>query len=222
MGTLVDNQGWNDYWAKQNQGGRIYALVAEFYRKVIIRPNLNRFIRKHFETGASLLHAGCGSGQVDEDIRKEYKITGLDISARALQIYAQCNPGSETLHASIFDTKLPDASMDGIYNLGVMEHFTPVELEKILAEFKRVLKPGGKAVFFWPPEYGLSVLFFKTLRPIVKLFTGKEPTFHPDEVCRVQSKRVVSEFLEMNGFKVVEYSFGARDAWTYSIIVVQN
>lgn len=62
--SLVDTQGWNEYWNRKNLGGTWYALVAAFYRKFIIRPHLNRFIYKYFAKNSALLHAGCGSGVV--------------------------------------------------------------------------------------------------------------------------------------------------------------
>ncbi len=161
---LRDTQGWNAYWdKKKSTRGLFYDLVAEFYRRVIIRPSLNHFIKGNFAKGDPVLHAGCGSGQVDADIRGYISITALDISPIALEIYKRENgPESTTLLASIFQIPLPDAAMTGIYNLGVMEHFTAEEIQRILQEFRRVLRPGGRFVAFWPPEFGLSVLFFES------------------------------------------------------------
>jgi SAM-dependent methyltransferase len=221
---LVDKQGWNEYWGKKKKsGGLLYDLIAEFYRKFIIRPSLNRFIRKYFSQNAQVIHAGCGSGQVDKDIRHYVSITGLDLSPEALEIYVRENGiHCKTLHGSIFQMPVAEQSVDGIYNLGVMEHFTEAENATILAEFKRVLKPKGKLVIFWPPEFGMSVLFFKGLKVVLKVLTGKEFKFHPDEVCRVQSKAHAVGIFEKAGLRVLEYSFGVRDLFTYSIIVAEK
>src|SRR4051812_13639379 len=122
---LVDPQGWDQYWdSKKASGGLLYDFVAEIYRKVLIRPCLNHFIRKSFSPGAQVLHAGCGSGQVDKDIRTYVKITALDISKNALHIYQRENGNHcRILHGSIFALPFESESLDGIYNLGVMEHF---------------------------------------------------------------------------------------------------
>jgi ubiquinone/menaquinone biosynthesis C-methylase UbiE len=214
---------WNDYWSKKNQGGVVYAAIASFYRKVIIRPNLNRFLKKYFDSSAELLHAGCGGGQVDRDISHHFSINALDISVNALRLYGIHNKGKGRLiHASIFETGLDSESMEGVYNLGVMEHFSREDIDRILGEFHRVLKKNGKLVLFWPPEYGLSVLFFKGLRKTIKTLSGKDAKFHPDEISRIQSRKQVTELLRDNHFDVVEYSFGPRDVFTYAIVVAQK
>lgn len=219
-----DKQGWNEYWGKKkNSGGMIYDLIAQFYRKFIIRPSLNSFIRKYLPQGGNVLHAGCGSGQVDADIRHYVNITGLDISPGALEIYKRENGElCKTMHGSIFQIPAANATYDGVYNLGVMEHFSEGEITNILSEFKRVLKPGGRIVLFWPPEFGLSVMFFKVLKVILKVLTGKEFKFHPDEICRIQSENHARHFFEDGSFKVLKYSFGPRDLFTYSIVVAEK
>jgi ubiquinone/menaquinone biosynthesis C-methylase UbiE len=222
---LTDKQGWNDYWsAKKKKNPRIlYDTISEFYRKFLIRPALNYFIKKYFKPGATILHAGCGSGQVDADIRHYVSITGLDLSPNALEIYNRENGGiCKSLHGSIFSIPLQAQSVDGIYNLGVMEHFSEDEIGQILLEFKRVLKPQGRMVIFWPPEFGLSVIFFKVLKVLFKVVTFKDVKFHPDEICRVQSKKHVRQIFEKSGFNVLDYYFGLRDFFTYSVIVVEK
>ncbi len=223
---LVDEQGWDAYWdgQKTHTGGLLFDAVASFYRKVIIRPTLNRFIKRYLPAGAQVLHAGCGSGQVDADIRRYVSITGMDISVNALRLYRKLNRDHcRTLHGSIFDIPLEDASVDGVYNLGVMEHFTEDEARRILGEFHRVLKKDGRVVVLWPPRFGLSVLFFKALGWVFRTVLGrKNVKFHPDEITYVRSRTHVTELFEREGFRVLDYSFGPRDAFTYAIIAAQR
>jgi ubiquinone/menaquinone biosynthesis C-methylase UbiE len=222
--SACDNQGWDEYWTNHEQGGRIlYDIIAAFYRKMIIKQTLNHFIRKSFKPGHKVLHAGCGSGQVDTDISKYISITGLDISLSALKFYRKVNPQNAILHGSIFDIPLPSQSIDGIYNLGVMEHFTEDEIVSILREFRRVLKPNGRAVIFWPPEFGVSVVFLKGVKWYLQNILGKKNVkIHPDEITRVQSKKHVVGLLENAGFSVEGYYFGLRDFFTYSVIIVEK
>ena len=224
-GTQSDTQGWDDYWENhKSSGGMLYDAIAAFYRKFIIRPSLNYFVTSTFKKDAKILHAGCGSGQVDEDIRKEVSITGLDISVNALNFYLKTNGKyCKVLHGSIFAIPLPAGSVEGIYNLGVMEHFTENEIKEILAEFHRVLKTNGRMVIFWPPEFGASVIFLKGVKWILEnIFRKKNVKLHPDEITRVQSRSHVTGIFDQAGFKVLRYYFGLKDFFTYSVIVVER
>jgi ubiquinone/menaquinone biosynthesis C-methylase UbiE len=223
--VLEDKQGWDQYWEKksQNKGKLLYDWIAEIYRKKIIRPSLNHFIGKYLPPHAQTLHAGCGSGQVDRDIRHRVQITALDISPAALAVYEKENGNlCKIVHGSILQIPLESNSIEGIYNLGVMEHFTQEEIEHIFSEFRRVLKPGGRVILFWPPEYGLSVLFFKVLGRTLKWMTGRTFKFHPDEICRIQSKKHALQVLNQAQMKYLEYSFGIRDLFTYSVLVAEK
>jgi dolichol-phosphate mannosyltransferase len=222
--TAFDQQGWEEYWTNHEHGGRIlYDVIAVFYRKVIIKRTLNHFVRNFFPAGAQVLHAGCGSGQVDTEISGHVKITGLDISVNALKLFKKTNPASAILHGSILRIPLPAQSVDGIYNLGVMEHFTEVEIGAILREFHRVLKPGGRLIIFWPPEFGASVTFLKGVKWFLENVLDKKGVkIHPDEITRVQSRAHVVGLFEAAGFSVKEYYFGPRDLFTYSVIVADR
>ncbi len=214
---------WDHYWSSKKTR-ILYDVIAEIYRRVLIRPSLNHFIRKHFKSGAQVLHAGCGSGQVDSNIRKHIQITALDISPNALEIYKRENgQDAKTIQGSIFSIPLADGSMDGVYNLGVMEHFYEDDISRILKEFYRVTTPTGKLVLFWPPEFGLSVLFFKALKIIfAKVFRNPDIQFHPDEVCRLKSRAHAEQMLKAAGFQIDEYYFGPRDFFTYSVVIAKK
>ena len=219
-----DDQGWDDYWEQQKgTGGLLYDTIAAFYRKFIIKPTLNYFIKKYFSANSQILHAGCGGGQVDTDISQYISITGLDISIKALNFYKKTHQGRcSVLHGSIFEIPLKDQSVDGIYNLGVMEHFTEEDIHKILREFYRVLKPKGRMVIFWPPEFGLSVVFLKGVKFFLENVMGKKNVkIHPDEITRVQSQKHVENLFKANGFSILRYYFGMKDFFTYSVIVVE-
>jgi dolichol-phosphate mannosyltransferase len=219
---LIDPQGWDEYWTvKEGKASHlVYDLIAAFYRKFIIRPSLNHFILKNFGADARLVHAGCGSGQVDKDIGEKIGISALDISPAALSIYKKSNKHyRELIHGSIFDIPLEQSSVDGVYNLGVMEHFSEEEIQKILAEFQRILKPGGKIILFWPPKFGLSVMFLKTVHYVLNRILGKNVMLHPAEITHMVSRKHAQNFLDRTGFSLTEYSFGIRDLFTHAIIV---
>ncbi len=217
-----DKQGWDEYWnLKKGTGGLLYDLIAVFYRKFIIRRTLNYFVKKHFTKGSKVLHAGCGGGQVDIDISKWINISALDISIPALNFYKKNNKNvKELIHGDLFNIPSGNGEYDGIYNLGVLEHFTHQEIEQILAELYRVVKPNGKMIIFWPPEFGLSVLFLKGVHYILNNILKKGIDLHPKEISRVKSRKQVEDIFCRANFSVIEYYFGLRDALTYSVIVL--
>lgn len=224
-GGPVDTQGWDDYWSSKDNKPTflVYDLIAAFYRKFIIKPSLNRFILGNFNAGSRLLHAGCGSGQVDRDIGEKIGISALDISPAALSIYKKSNKHyRELILGSIFEMPAPDGSFDGIYNLGVMEHFSEEEIVRILQEFNRVLKPGGRIVLFWPPEFGLSVMVLKLAHFVLNRLLKKNISLHPAEITRVRSRRQIEGYLMRGGFALTSFTFGVSDLFTYAVIVADK
>lgn len=222
--SLQEEKEWDKYWTKKktfSQG--IYRSIASLYRQLIIKRALNKTIESEFKKGSLLLHAGSGGGQVDQDILKKYDVTALDISAEALKLYKIYNgEKSKVLKASIFDIPVKDKSFDGIYNLGVHEHFTGEENKKIFKEFIRVLKDEGKIVLFWPPKFGPTVVFLNTLHFVLNDLMRKKIRLHPEEISLIENKKQVTEFLKDSGFKVVKCYFGPKDLFTHCIVVAKK
>jgi SAM-dependent methyltransferase len=219
--SLVDPQGWNAYWDKHDRPtSAAYSAIAEIYRVSVIKPQLEKAIFQNFPDGSFLLHAGCGSGQVDMALHGRMKITAVDISPSALRVYQRNNPAAYSVkHGDILDLHIPDNSFDGVYNLGVLEHFTVEEIQKILAQFHRVLRPSGKLVIFWPHARATSVAVLKAAHWLLNDVAKVPTAFHPPEISLLASRKWVEPLLEGGGFKVVDYSFGARDFFVQAIVV---
>lgn len=217
---------WEEYWEGDALRGKrfLYDLVASFYRRFLIKPTFNYFIRKYFKRGSNILHAGCGGGEVDMDMIRYVRITALDFSQNALKKYQERNgKNGRVVLGDVRSLPFKGASFDGVYNLGVMEHFKKNEILKILKEFNRVLKPRGRLIIFWPPEFGLSVVFFKSLVYIYKKILGrKRVVFHPPEISRLRSERQAKQIFNDSGLEVIEYYFGVRDLFTYCVIVAKR
>ena len=213
---------WDQYW--ENKKGKVlYDVIASFYRHILIKPNLNRFIKRNFPKGAYLLHAGCGGGETDIDITKYADVTAMDLSSNAIYKYKKMHGDKcKTILGSIFNIPVSPSTFDGIYNLGVMEHFLENEIVEILREFNRVLTPAGKIVLFWPPSYGLSVFALRIIHLVMNAILHKGIRLHPDEPTHIKSKGQIKELLSQAGFSLEEFSFGARDAFTYVIVVASK
>ena len=220
----IVQEDWDIYWSKQNKtSNKLYEVFANFYRNNIIKPALNFFIFKYMKKGSSILHAGCGRGKVDTDLVNAYQITAVDISSYALEIYEHVNQSkARVVQASIFELPFENQSFDGIYNLGVMEHFTEDEIHSILTEFRRVLKPDGKLILFIPPVFGLTVQVLDAAHFILNRIFRKGVKLHPDEITRIKSKKHVKGLIEKSGFRFVDYYFGSKDMFTQIVIVASN
>lgn len=139
----------------------------------------------HFERKdlkpAVLLDAGCGSGIVTRYLAQQYptfKVLGMDASdlrVHQAKELAQTHGPFKNLNfeqGSLLQTGLPDASVDGIVCRYVMQHLAWSDRPKVLAEFKRILKPGSQLVlidvdgFFYnlQPQTPLMAQVFAKLR----------------------------------------------------------
>lgn len=99
------------------------------------------------------------------------------------------------------------ANWDGVWNLGVLEHFETDEQLLILREFHRVLKPGGVLLLWWPPRIAPDQL-------LLKLF-GKS---FPDEPGRVTQTQARSR-LHHSGFDSSVLHVTCTDAFTELVVV---
>jgi SAM-dependent methyltransferase len=220
----ADIHEWDEYWSGKSGGrNRAYDAVAEFYRVYIIRPIVNTFVGRFIPNDGLVLHAGCGGGQVDTGIRDHVQIIPLDLSLRAIKLY-RAHQGQDTrgTQGSIFALPFRDDALDGIYNLGVMEHFTEAEIVAILTEFRRALKPGAHAVLFWPPVYGLSARFLDGVHFVMNQVLKRPIKLHPDEITRVRSREQVKTLCERSGLRMVAYYFGLRDIYTHAVIALKK
>jgi len=217
---LRDPQNWDAYWNSQSDpSGVLYEIIAGIYRRGVIRRNLNTAISRTFPSGSRLLHAGCGSGQVDVDLQRSMVLTALDISPEALRLYCRNNPlAKEARHGSILALPFPDDSFDGVYNLGVVEHFTHEEIHRILGEFHRVLRPGGRIVIFWPHRRASSVFVLKGIHFFLNRVMDQSKALHPPEISLLQGRAEAAQILSEAKFNLVDYRFGINDFYVQSIV----
>lgn len=104
--------------------------------------------------GASVLDAGCGVGDVARTLASEYglDVTGMDILdfnlVRAAQRTEQSGLAdrSRFLRADYHHLPFAAGSFDGAYTMETLVHSD--DPERVLREFFRVLRPGGRLVLF--------------------------------------------------------------------------
>lgn len=214
---------WDTYWDKDRKAyNTVYDKIAVFYRKYIIKPYLRRYITRYFGNGSVVLHAGCGGGQVEEGLDASITLIGMDISPNALSLYSRCHESPNLILGNIMSIGIRDESIDGIYNLGVMEHFSEEEIQVIFREFRRVLKKNGIVIAFWPPRFGLTVLVLRIGHFFLNAVSKKDVRLHPAEPSLIRSRAHVEQMVRSAGFSLREINFSPADAYTYMVVVMEK
>jgi ubiquinone/menaquinone biosynthesis C-methylase UbiE len=114
--------------------------------------DLKRLIGEPQPQGGSLLDVGCGQGKSFRLLRDAFqpaRILGLDADPHSIDL-SSAEAEREGIEADLFTADcaqipLPDASVDIVFCHQTFHHL--VEQEHALAEFWRVLKPGGWLLF---------------------------------------------------------------------------
>ena len=117
-----------------------------------------------------ILDLCCGAGQTTEFlVAKSEQVTGLDISPVALTRAEAKVPQAKYVEGLAQNMPLADNQFDIVHTSSALHEMTPEELEQILREVSRVLKPGGifALVDFHPPT---NVLFWFPVAIFMWLF----------------------------------------------------
>ena len=117
------------------------------------------FARYHLPPDCRIADIGCGSGEITSRLAALYPqshVTGIDILEHTVELargrYASLAPRVQFQQGDAFELKLPSNHFD----LVVCRHVTQSipEPEKVLAEMKRICKPGGW-VHVLSEDYGM-------------------------------------------------------------------
>jgi ubiquinone/menaquinone biosynthesis C-methylase UbiE len=134
-----------------------YNLAAQEYSatfsnelegKPFDRNLLTRFA-KSVEPSGKYLDLGTATGHIADYLYRQglKNVTGVDIAEQALAVARQNYPYLKFETRNMFDTKLENNSIDGLVCFYGIVHFTYKEVDLAIKEWKRILKPGGEALF---------------------------------------------------------------------------
>jgi len=123
--------------------------------------------------GKVVLEYGCGSDGGDSFAiaRKGGRVVGIDISpvavSMAQRLAEEKNLAGRVRFAVNDAEKLdfPDGSFDMVVGSGILHH---LELARSFAEIRRVLKPGGRAVFLEPLAYNPAIALYRLFTPSMR------------------------------------------------------
>jgi len=124
--------------------------------------------------GARVLELGCGTGEFTRRLADAgSRLVALDLSADLLARARPKVPLSRVcfLRADAMILPFGDASFDAVYGCSILHH---LEAETALREVRRVLRPGGRAVFSEPNLMNPQVLLMFRCGPL-KPYFGTSP-----------------------------------------------
>lgn len=118
----------------------------------IVWKEIVRFESRFIPQGATVVDLGAGYCDFINNVHaaKKYAID----SSPELRQYAEGDVTAIQRGEFVY-TEIPDSSVDVVHASNFLEHFTDDDLEKIMREIKRILKPGG-TIILMQPNYRLS------------------------------------------------------------------
>jgi SAM-dependent methyltransferase len=122
-------------------------------------------VARELPAGATVVEIGCAGG-IDWFGRR-YDMIGIDLSEAALKIAAQ-NYGT-VVQADATRLPFADGSIDGVISSCLFEHLSEETKVALLREVRRVLKPGGKVIFFYD---------ITTENPVIAAYRARHPDLY--------------------------------------------
>ena len=210
---------WSQHWSDDKQRSASQRFFS-VYRKAIFARTVAHFVNRYLPRGGVLVEAGSGTSETSLRIDKSggRTLVAVDLIRPVLE---RCHPVMDVrVCGDIFQLPFASGSLDGIWNVGVMEHFPHSEIDRILREFHRVLKPGGRIVLLWPAVFSVPQRILRTLEFFLNLRRGKEKfRFHPDEISQLRSVRQGRDVLTRNGYRPVAIDIGLRSLMAFETLV---
>jgi 2-polyprenyl-3-methyl-5-hydroxy-6-metoxy-1,4-benzoquinol methylase len=133
------------------------------------------FLVGRIPPGGRVLEIGCGTGLLTEVLGKAgIRLTAIDVSPdlirRAAARVGERSPVAFSVQ-NAYSAGLKDASFDAVVGISVLHH---LELAAALAEFRRLLKPGGLLLFSEPNMMNPVIALQKNV-PALKARAGDSP-----------------------------------------------
>jgi ubiquinone/menaquinone biosynthesis C-methylase UbiE len=159
----------------------VSARYAEFVRGELDVLPLDRAVLAAFAEhvlaggGGLVADLGCGPGRIGAHLAGlGLEVTGIDLSPAMIEIARASYPGLRFETGSMHALPLGDGTLAGIVSWYSVIHAAPGELPAYLAEFRRVLQPGGHllAAFFEAVNEPVTV-FDHTVTPAYRWPAGE-------------------------------------------------
>lgn len=211
---------WDEHWSRSFVS---LNMVFRLYRKYVMSNALSFFFEKYFPKKGIFVECGSGTSLTTYMVRKhKRRLVALDISKKALQEAKKISKIDFFVHGDTLRLPFKSNSVDGIWNLGVLEHFTQGEIDKALSEYKKALKKNSYVILFWPPVYSSTGIAYRLVEKLIKLATRRDFSFYPNEISRLSSKREAASIMQRNGFRDCKVYFPWRNCFGDLVVVARK
>ena len=131
---------------------RAYTLFSLLYNRTVMpleREAVRRALtRVRVQPGERLLEVAVGTGAVFERLRqragREAQLVGVDLSPGMLRVTRRRLPSARLARADARALPFPGDHFDLVWASYLLDLIPTADLTPLLAEFRRVLKPGGR------------------------------------------------------------------------------
>jgi len=212
---------WDEYFTRDET---LYGRIASFCRHSFIADDLAREAERYFPKKGIFVDAGSGTGESAVKIKKAggRRLVALDLSVNALRMASEEKHIDACVQGDLFALPFRDSSVAGIYNLGVMEHFTPKQLVLILNEMHRVLRPGGYAIFFWARLYSPSGLGLRAYEFFVNRIIRRKFWYTPAELIPYTTLKPVARIIRKSKMRLVSSKPSVGTFFIHQVVVCQK
>lgn len=140
-----------------------------FYRTAETSADYHRRLVLEGCAGSSALEIGCNTGSLAFELaRQGANVTGIDLSGRAIEEarnQADKEGLAERMVFAVMDAEaltFAPATFDLVCGRSILHH---LDLPKALGAIARVLKPGGRGVFYEPLGHNPLINLYRRLTP---------------------------------------------------------
>jgi SAM-dependent methyltransferase len=218
--SVGDAEAWTAHWSDDHQQS-VSQRFFSVYRKAVFARSVSWFVNRYFPEQGVFLEAGSGTSETSMRIDTRAGARTLIALDLIPGVLAKCHPIMDVrISGDIFKLPLRQASVDGIWNVGVMEHFTAPQIDAILREFQRVLRPGGRLILLWPGTDSIPQRILRVAEILINLRPRQERfRFHPSEISQLHSVAEGRGILTRHGFEMVGADPGPRSLMAFKILV---
>ncbi len=161
-----------------------------------------------YGSGKKVLEYGCGPGYNSFFLASHAReLVAIDISdyaiATATQKAKELNVSNAVfVEMNAEELDFPDATFDLVFGNSIIHH---LDLDKSYSEIKRVLKPGGKAIFYEPLGHNYFINHYRKATPEMRT-EDEHPLLMADiELAKKYFSEVSTDFYHLGTLAAVPF-----------------